>query len=50
MYRNNFMTHPLNIIFDAYWIWLLCYKIEFSCLYTLQRQNFIRTVWLWSTA
>jgi len=27
------MADQLNIIFDHFSIWFLCYRIEFSCLY-----------------
>ena len=48
---KSFMTDPLNIIFDDLRIWLLGYRIEFSCLYTCIPKGlyFISTLWVWST-
>ena len=46
---NSFKTHPLNIIFDGFGIWLLGYRTEFICLHTPQGHNFISTLWLWRT-
>jgi len=43
------MTDPLNIMFDDFGIYLLNYKIEFSCLYIPQGHAFISTMWLCST-
>jgi len=40
------MTDPLNIIFDSFGIWLLGYRIEFSCLNIPQAHYFIRSLWL----
>ena len=37
----------LNIIFDNFGIWLLGYRIEFSCLYIPLGLHFISTLWLW---
>ena len=31
--KKNFMTDLLNIMFDDFGIWLLGYRIKFSCLY-----------------
>ena len=44
-----FMAPPLYISFDKFGIWLLGYRIEFSCLYIPQWHSFISTLWLWST-
>ena len=46
---NYFMTDPLNIIFDEFGIYLLGYRIEFSCLYIPQGLYSISNLWLWST-
>jgi len=43
------MTDPLNTIFAGFGIWLLGYRIEFSCLYIPQGHYFTSTLWLWST-
>ena len=43
------MTVPLNIIFDDFSMWLLGYRVEFSCLYIPLGHYFISTLWLWST-
>ena len=48
-YLNYFKTYPLNIYFFNFYIRLLVYRTEFSCLYLPQGNNFISTVWLWST-
>ena len=36
-----FYDWPVNIMFDDFGIWLLGYRIEFSCLFIQQRYNFI---------
>ena len=43
------MTNLLNIIFGDFGIWLVGYRIKFSCLYIPQGHYFINTLWLWST-
>ena len=48
-YYKSFKTDPLNIIFDDFDIWLLGFRIKFSCLYIPQEYYFISTLWLWST-
>mgnify|MGYP006890319217 CR=1 FL=1 len=48
-YLKSFTTDLLNIIFDDFSIWLLGYRIEFSCLYLPQGHTFISIVWLGST-
>jgi len=41
------MTDPLNIYFGGdFSIWLLCYRIEFSCLDIPLGHFFISTLWL----
>jgi len=40
-YLKSFITHPLNIIYDDFVIWLPDYGIEFSCLYIPQGHYFI---------
>ena len=51
--KEYFMTDPLNIIFDDFDMWLLGYRIKFSCLYLPQGHTLISTctstMWLWST-
>ena len=44
-----FYDCPLNIIFDDFVIWLLGYRIEFSCSYIPQEHYFISTLWQRST-
>ena len=46
---KSFMTDPLNIIFDNFWIWLLGYRIELSCLNILKAYYFMNTLWKWNT-
>ena len=36
----------LNIMFGVFGIYLLGYRIEFSCLYILPGRYFISTVWI----
>ena len=48
-YLKSFKTHPLNIIFDDFGLWLPGYRNEFSCLYIPQGYSFISILWLWST-
>jgi len=43
------MTDPLNIILDDFGMWILGYRIEFSCLYVPQGHYLISTLWLWCT-
>ena len=43
------MAVPLNIIFDDFSMWLLGYRVEFSCLYIPLGHCFISSLWLWST-
>ena len=47
--KTLFMTDLLNIIIDDFGIWLLGYRIKFSCLYIPQGHYLISTLWLWST-
>ena len=46
---NIFYDWPVKYYFDNFGIWLLGYRIEFSCLYIPQGHNFINTLRLWST-
>jgi len=41
------MTDPSDIIFDDLGLRLLCYRIEFSCLYIPQLVYLLSTLWLW---
>ena len=54
-YQKSFMTDQLNIIFADFGIWLLGYRIEFSCLYIFHKYFvamkytwICKDVWFWA--
>ena len=47
--EQSFKTDLLNIVFDYFDMWFLCYRIEFGCLCIPQGRCFIRSLWLCRT-